>query len=105
MVTSVPIGKEVTFITATGDMMIRMSNNSVQDICEAAKQLNARLFVTQDGYCEVERAPIWAVFELAKCDRNGGGPGRWSLAIPTRTFTAETADPAVMFALHTAGRR
>jgi len=92
--------KEVTFITPGGDMMIRLSNNSSQDICGAAEQLKARYFVAQDDWDASANLPVWAVFDLTRCDPNGGGPGRWSLAVPTRTFTTPTADPAVMFAIH-----
>lgn len=97
--------RPVTFVTARGQLEIRLSDNNTQAICNAAETLGALYFVTQDGHCVVENLPIWAIFELARCSRNGGGPRTWSLARPTRTFTAESDDGAVMYALMLAGRK
>lgn len=91
--------RQTVYITPAGEMLIRHTHNDVQAICETARVLKARYFVTQDGHDVMDDQPIWGVFDLTRCDPRGGGPGVWSLAQPTRTFVADTNDGAVMFAM------
>jgi hypothetical protein len=89
--------REVTFITPGGDMMIRMMSATSNTICEAATQLKATHFVTQDGHDKGRDLPIWGVFSMRGVEKQ---LGEWVLNEPVRTFVTETSDPAVMFAIH-----
>lgn len=92
--------REVTFITAGGDMMIRMMSPTTNDICEAALALKATHFVTLDGWSIVEDAPIWGVFEMRTAEKDTPHRGQWSIRDPIKTFAFEHHDAAVMFAQH-----
>lgn len=92
--------REVTFITAAGDMMIRMMSPTTNAICEAAISLKASHFVTLDGLSALTNAPIWGVFEMRTAEKDTPVRGEWSIRDPIRTFEFEHHDAAVMFAQH-----
>lgn len=92
---------EVTFVGDTA-RMIRMLANSVGDIGSTARALNARYVVFREDTDSVSQLPVWAVFDMHKVDKLGVlGP---VLPTPTKTFTTETSDAAVMWALHQGGK-
>lgn len=61
--------------------------------------MKARYFVAVDGWSDMEALPVWGVFDMRTAQRNNPTPGQWSINDPVRTFTTETADGAVMYAL------
>lgn len=89
--------REVTFITPSGEMMIRMMDASYNDICEAATQLKATHFVMIDDVMVGSMLPVWGVFSMRGVEKS---LGNWVINDPIRTFEAETSDAAVMFAQH-----
>lgn len=76
---------EVTFITPTGPMEIRMSEHTPEAIQSAAKALKARLYVTVVEWDRTENLPVWAVMATASGEI-------------IKQFTTESSAPAVMFA-------
>ena len=96
--------REVTFVTADGDLMIRMQRGDMNSICTAAQQLKASFFVVSEDHDMVADMPIWSVYTMRNADPNGGGPRQWAVRDPIRRFTSETADPAVMFAIARRGQ-
>lgn len=93
--------REVTYITPGGDMMIRHESNNMAAMCQAAELLKASHFVTQDGFDEAQNLPVWAVFDMRRCDKDNPHPRAYSMGPALREFVSETSDAAVMFALHT----
>lgn len=84
--TRATIPAEVTFITPTGPMEIRMSKHTTDAIRAAARALNARLYVSVTGWHEELRVPVWGVIDT-KLDQ------------VLRYFPVEDSKPAVIFAM------
>lgn len=89
---------EVTFVKPGGELTIRMTDNSYDSICEAAKTLKARYVVMIDEWDHHANLPIWAVYNAHKAQRHGGAMG-WVMPLPEKRFTVETSDAAVMWAI------
>lgn len=92
--------KMVIFLAPNQQLDIRMMDRSGDAICNAARTLKATHFVCIDGWSIAEDAPIWGVFEMRRADPNGGGPGRWSIPDPIKTYVGAAADGAIMYAIH-----
>lgn len=90
---------DVTFIAPNNPLEIRMKVKHTDELCEAAKALNARYFVVTDGYDHAQNLPIWGVFDMRKAQKNNPIPGVWTVSDPVKTFTTEKPDAAVMWAL------
>ena len=76
-----------------------MTVNTTTAMCEAARNLKARYFVAVDGWDDMRALPIWGVFDMRTAQMNTPVPGMWSVNDPIRTFTTETSDGAVMYAV------
>lgn len=96
--------REVIFICPGQQLEIRMSDPRTKALCEAAKTLNARYFVTHDGWSIVENAPIWGVFDMRTAQKDMPVRGEWSINDPIKTFPDAAKDAAIMYALMTMGK-
>lgn len=99
-----PPHRPVTYMCPNGALEIRMTEQNFSVICEAARNLKARYFIAQDGWSDMEALPIWGVFDMRTAQRDTPTPRQWSVSDPVRTFTTETPDAAVMYALALMGR-
>ena len=91
--------KEVTFVSPGGQLTIRMTENTTNAMCEAARTLKARYFVAIDGWSEIMNAPVWGVFDMRTARSDDPVRGQWSIRDPVRTFPVEANDAAVMYAV------
>lgn len=91
--------KEVVFVGSGGELSLRMHDNSVDSLCKAAETMKARFFVVIDEWNFAQNMPVWAVFDMRKAEKNVIGSSSWVLPIASKTFTAETSDAAVMWAV------
>lgn len=91
--------REVIFICPGQQMDIRMSDNSIKAMCEAARLLKARYFVTADGWDAKNNAPIWGVFDMRTAQKDNPVRGEWSINDPIKTFPDTAKDAAIMYAL------
>lgn len=81
---------KVTFVTDTGQLEIRLTENTVNALCDAAKTLKARFFVTIDE-------AHWGVFDFRKAEKMMSD---WVLPMPDKVFERDQLDAAVMWAIH-----
>lgn len=81
---------KTTFITPEGEIAIRMTDRTVNALCDAAKTLKARYFVTLDD-------AHWGVFDFRKATKLISD---WVLPEPDKVFEKDQLDAAVMWALH-----
>lgn len=88
--------REVVFFPPGGQVKLVFMTNDGHAFVEAAKQMKSRYFVSQDDYDQLNRLPVWGVFDTLTYGRM---LGQWVIQDPIRTFTAEKSDAAVMFAL------
>lgn len=88
--------REVVFFPPGGEVRLQFLRNDGSMFVATCKQLKSRYFVSQDGVDVAQNLPIWGVF-----DTNGASKflSDWVVSEPIRTFTGETSDAAVMFAL------
>lgn len=91
--------REVTFVSQSGDVTIRMSGATTARICHAARDLKARYFVTIETIDMLTMLPIWGVYDMRTARQNDPIPGEWSINNPVKTFVAEKPDAAVMWAV------
>jgi hypothetical protein len=91
---------QVIFMTPRGPQTMSFIGLNVDNMCNAARSLGATYWICQDGFDVDKAMPIWALFELKKCNPDGGGPRRWSLGLPTKTWTLPNIDPLWMWAMH-----
>ncbi len=89
----------VIFMTPSGPRTMSFMHKPSGDMCKVATQLKATHWICQDGVTG-KGVPIWALFELRKCNPDGGGPRVWSLGLPTKTWTLPNIDPLWMWAMH-----
>lgn len=76
---------EVTYITPGGPMEIRMSDHTPDAICDAAKALKARRYVSVVEWDRAEQTPVWGVFETSSGEI-------------IKQFSTMSSAPAVVFA-------
>ncbi len=91
--------REVTFVSQSGDITLRLHSPSFSFICRAARDLKARYFVTIEEIDVLTLLPIWGVYDMRTARRNDPIPGEWSINNPVKTFIAEKPDAAVMWAV------
>jgi hypothetical protein len=91
---------EVIYMTPKGPQVMMFIGLETDNLCRTARQIGATHWICQDGFDHAQQMPIWALFELRKCNPDGGGPRRWSLAVPTKTWVMPNIDPLFMYAMH-----
>lgn len=89
------VANEMHFITKEGALKVRTVNNLPDTIVDLAKTLDARWLVMACDWDTVQRCPVWSVYDMHRVSRTKP----ISLPMPAKTFTNESADPAVMYAL------
>lgn len=89
------VANELTFITKDGALKVRSVNNLPDTVVDLAKTLEARWVVMACDWDVVQRCPVWSVYDMHRVSTTRP----ISLPLPTKTFTNESSDAAVMFAL------
>lgn len=93
----------VTFVQPSGDLTVRLTNNTTRGICEAARTLKVRYYVAAVDYLGIE--PVWGVFDMTRAQKNNPTPNTWTVGDPVKTFPLEALDAAAMYAAMLAGRK
>lgn len=90
---------EINFVTSESAIKIRMMDTMTDTVASAARDLGAKYVVAAFDWDMAAHAPVWSVYEVAKMAPSGGPRGQPSLPLPIKTFTSESSDAAVMYAL------
>ena len=90
------LANEVVFLTPSGQLEIRLTDDTVDGWCRSARTLNARYFVAVDKTTADDR---WGVFDMRTAERGNPIPGAWTIRDPIKTFPREARDGAIMWAL------
>jgi hypothetical protein len=95
------LANEVTFIAPTGEMVIRLMDDTYQSQCSAAETLRARYYVAVD---RTDPTYPWAIFDMRKAQKGNPTPGCWTVGDPVKLFPRNANDAAVVYACMLAGK-
>lgn len=101
-----PLRNEVAFITAKGEMILRLTDQTYSAIRHTAETLGARWVVMIDDIymrgVKNRNDGVWGIFDMQRVDTS---LGQVIFPEPTRTFPIDAPDAAMMYAVTVLGRK
>ena len=91
---------KVTFITQSGQLDIRLMDDTTNAACQAARDFGARYYITVDAVSVLGGTPRLGVFDMRTAQKDNPVRGMWSINDPIKTFALDQLDAAVMWAMH-----